>query len=141
MNLFRVFGRNCLKTNHPQTFSLRSFAAKADEFKTSQDEDPDDSDAEEEKPVFRGERPKIKERNVDEKGRGYGTGRRKTSIARVWVYPGCGQVSVNGKNIIDYFQFEHREHSLGVFLHSKTSGFFDVYSTVKGGGKMGNILR
>jgi hypothetical protein len=140
MNLLRIFGRSNFMTIPKKTIYLRTFAAKADEFKVSHDGDEDDSDAEEEKPVFRGERPKIKERNIDAKGRGYGTGRRKTSIARVWVYPGCGQVSVNGKNIIDYFQFDHREHSLGVFLHSKTSGFFDVYSTVKGGGKMGMLL-
>ena len=119
----------------------RSFSEISDNAQTSAAiKDDLDSDDEEERPIFRGERPKIKERKVDELGRGYGTGRRKTSVARVWVKEGCGEVIVNDKNIIDYFQFAHRQHCLEVFWHSKTSGFFDVWCTVKGGGLMGKFF-
>jgi hypothetical protein len=130
----------------PRAFSLfrRSISQIGDNLRPSAaiGDENIDSDDEEERPVFRGERPKIKERKVDELGRGYGTGRRKTSVARVWVKEGCGEVVVNDKNIIDYFQFAHRQHCLEVLWHSKTSGFFDVWCTVKGGGLMGeDIIR
>ncbi|CAM9186554.1 unnamed protein product, partial [Ectocarpus fasciculatus] len=87
--------------------------------------------------IARGELPKIKERNVDATGYAYGTGRRKTSVARVWIREGCGEIVVNGKNFVDYFTQTPREHILESFITSKTSGFFDVRCTTKGGGPMG----
>lgn len=112
--------------------------AKADAINAALDEDLDE--AEELSPHLRGEAPKIREREVDALGRGYGTGRRKTSVARVWVSEGSGVVTVNERSVIDYFDQSQREHSLKVFMHSKTSGFFDVWATVKGGGKMGTCV-
>jgi hypothetical protein len=79
----------------------------------------------------------FKERRVDEFGRAYGTGRRKTSSARVWVFDGSGQITVNKRSFIDYFQPLQREHVLQAFHASKTAGQFDVYCTVKGGGITG----
>eukprot|EP01041_Mallomonas_annulata_P013197 gene13197-27911_t len=79
----------------------------------------------------------IKPRKVDEFGRAYATGRRKTSVARVWIYEGSGQVTVNDRNVIDYFEAMEREHALEAFLASKTAGMFDVWCTVKGGGTSG----
>ena len=67
----------------------------------------------------------------------YATGRRKTSVARVWIKEGSGQFIVNGKNIIDFFQPIQREHTIEPFLVSNTSGLFDVWCTVKGGGISG----
>jgi hypothetical protein len=114
-------------------------SAKSEAISSALDEDLDD--AEELSPHLRGEAPKIRERVVDDLGRGYGTGRRKTSIARVWVSEGSGVVSVNDRSVIDYFDQSQREHSLSVFMHTKTSGFFDVWATVKGGGKMGEFAK
>lgn len=73
----------------------------------------------------------------DALGRIYATGRRKTSVARVWIREGSGQFIVNERNVIDYFQPVQREHILSSFLASKTAGFFDVWCTVKGGGISG----
>ena len=45
----------------------------------------------------------IIEKNIDSLGRAYSTGKRKASIARVWVKRGSGIVKINGKNEKDYF--------------------------------------
>ena len=74
---------------------------------------------------------------IDALGRAYGTGRRKTSVARVWVSEGSGIFTVNDQRFIDYFQPVQREHALGSFLVSNTAGMFDVSCTVKGGGISG----
>ena len=74
---------------------------------------------------------------IDEFGRAYGTGRRKTSIARVWVSRGSGQFIINTKNLVHYFQPIQRSHILSSFIASKTAGIFDVWCTVKGGGISG----
>lgn len=79
----------------------------------------------------------VRERKVDEFGRAYGTGRRKTSVARVWVKEGSGQFVVNDKPLTEFFQPSQREALLEAFLISKTAGLYDVFCTVKGGGMSG----
>lgn len=74
---------------------------------------------------------------IDELGRAYGTGRRKTSVARVWVKEGSGEFKVNDMNLTSYFQPIQREHTLGAFMATQSAGFFDVKCTVKGGGMSG----
>jgi hypothetical protein len=74
---------------------------------------------------------------VDSFGRTYGTGRRKTSVARVWIKEGSGQFIVNNRSAVDYFQPMQREECIGPFIESKTAGLFDVWCTVKGGGMSG----
>jgi small subunit ribosomal protein S9 len=68
----------------------------------------------------------------------YGTGRRKSSIARVFLRPGSGKFTVNGKESDVYFvtaqQRAAAKRSLGVPGIEET---FDVITTVKGGGVMG----
>lgn len=76
---------------------------------------------------------------LDEFGRAYGTGRRKTSVARVWVKEGSGQFTVNGKPLSSFFDQFHRDICLEPFLQTNSSGTYDVYSTVKGGGITGMI--
>jgi hypothetical protein len=77
--------------------------------------------------------------SLDELGRSYATGRRKTSVARVWLKEGSGQFTVNGKNFIDYFQPMQRQEITQPFAASKTSCLFDVFCTVKGGGISGAV--
>ena len=89
------------------------------------------------KKIFPQNVPVEKEAIIDEHGRSYGTGRRKTSVARVWIKDGSGQFVCNGKNILDYFQPSQTQYLLEPFIHSKSGGYFDVYCTVKGGGIMG----
>lgn len=78
---------------------------------------------------------------MDSFGRVYATGRRKTSVARVWVSEGSGQFIINNKNVIDYFDHMQREHTIEPFTVTKTAGLFDVWCTVKGGGISGNKQR
>jgi small subunit ribosomal protein S9 len=79
----------------------------------------------------------LREKKIDDLGRAYGTGKRKTSIARVWVKDGSGIFEINGRRLIDYFTPIPRETCLGAFIASKTVGLFDVFCTVKGGGISG----
>ena len=74
---------------------------------------------------------------IDDQGRSYATGRRKTSVARVWVKEGSGQIVVNDKKLVNYFQTIQREHILSAFLASGSAGLYDVWCTVKGGGISG----
>lgn len=81
---------------------------------------------------------KARVRQVDEKGRAYGTGRRKCSIARVWIEPGEGKFVVNDKQFDVYFpMLDHRAALLRPFSETKTLGLWDVSCTVKGGGFSG----
>ena len=82
-------------------------------------------------------KPQIRERSVDDYGRSYGTGRRKTSAARVWIKEGSGQISINGRSIADYFQFHLRKHALEAMEFTDRAGQFDMMCTVKGGGVAG----
>lgn len=68
----------------------------------------------------------------------YGTGRRKTSCARVFIKPGKGVVTINGKDPDSYFQRDVlRMISLQPLETIGAEGKFDLYITVKGGGKTG----
>ena len=79
-------------------------------------------------------------RQIDEKGRAYGTGRRKCSSARVWIQPGDGKFVVNEKQFDIYFPLiDHRADLLRPFSATKTLGLFDVICTVKGGGVSGEL--
>ncbi|MGQ9736061.1 MAG: 30S ribosomal protein S9 [Thermaceae bacterium] len=70
----------------------------------------------------------------------YGTGRRKTSVARVFLKPGSGNVSVNGQELDEYFQGLVRAVAALEPLQAVDAlGRFDAYITVKGGGKSGQI--
>lgn len=73
-----------------------------------------------------------------ELSRSYGTGRRKNSIARIWLKPGNGKIIVNGKDINDYFVRPVLKMIINQpFDATKTIDQFDVYCTVKGGGLSG----
>lgn len=83
---------------------------------------------------------KARVRQVDDKGRAYGTGRRKCSIARVWIQPGNGKFIVNDKEFDVYFpMLDSRAVLLQPFAETKTLGLWDVSCTVKGGGTTGKL--
>jgi len=68
----------------------------------------------------------------------YGTGRRKTSVARVWVRPGSGRMVVNRRSFEDYFPRETLRMIIAQpFQVTNTSGQFDLIATVAGGGPSG----
>jgi small subunit ribosomal protein S9 len=65
----------------------------------------------------------------------YGTGRRKTSIARVFLRPGSGKFTVNGRAFEGYFVTEQqRIAAKRVLVATDLAATFDVLTTVKGGG-------
>jgi small subunit ribosomal protein S9 len=101
-----------------------------DDMSLLDDDELSEVDEEEEEIIF-------KEPTIDELGRAYGTGRRKTSVARVWIKEGSGEFIVNDREFVNYFQAWQRMHALEVFQASKTAGHFDVWCTVKGGGLSG----
>ena len=68
----------------------------------------------------------------------YGTGRRKSSVARVRIIPGTGNVTINGKDMGEYFGLETLKMIVTQpFGVTKTEGTFDIICTVKGGGVSG----
>ncbi len=68
----------------------------------------------------------------------YATGRRKTSVARVWLKPGSGNIMVNKKSIEDYFGRETSKMIVRQpLVLTENLGKFDVYVNVCGGGPSG----
>ena len=68
----------------------------------------------------------------------YGTGRRKKSVARVRLYPGTGMITINGKDINEYFGLETMNLIVNQpFEVTGTAGKFDIVATVVGGGFSG----
>jgi small subunit ribosomal protein S9 len=79
-----------------------------------------------------------REKKIDAQGRAYGTGRRKNAVARVWVKPGTGKVTVNGRDQSIYFARQTQRLILNQpFLISGRVGQYDAVCTVKGGGLSG----
>ncbi|MBF9033768.1 30S ribosomal protein S9 [Rhodobacterales bacterium HKCCE2091] len=74
----------------------------------------------------------------DALGRSYATGKRKDAVARVWIKPGSGKVTVNGKPIDTYFARPVLQMILRQpFEITGREDQFDVQATVKGGGLSG----
>ena len=68
----------------------------------------------------------------------YGTGRRKHSVARVRVYNGTGKMTINGRDINDYFGLETLKMVVRQPLNATaTLGKVDIVATVEGGGVSG----
>lgn len=70
----------------------------------------------------------------------YATGKRKTSIARTWLRPGNGQITVNGRDLAEYFPIEAQrlilQQPLGM---TNNLSAFDIQVRVKGGGISGQV--
>ncbi|XP_022002790.2 30S ribosomal protein S9, mitochondrial-like [Helianthus annuus] len=82
---------------------------------------------------------KSRVRQVDSQGRAYGTGKRKCSIARVWIEPGECKFVINDKQFDVYFpMLDQRAALLRPLSETKTLGLLDVNCTVKGGGISGD---
>ncbi|MSP21057.1 MAG: 30S ribosomal protein S9 [Alphaproteobacteria bacterium] len=79
-----------------------------------------------------------REAKRDSKGRSYGTGRRKNAIARVWVMPGVGKITVNGRESTTYFARPVLRMMIGQpLVASQRLSEIDVWCTVVGGGLSG----
>ena len=68
----------------------------------------------------------------------YGTGRRKKSVARVRIYPGSGSITINNRDIDEYFGLDTLKLIINQpFGVTGTEGKFDIVANVKGGGMSG----
>ena len=84
--------------------------------------------------------PKTEKIKLDFKESKYATGRRKRSIAKVWLKKGTGKIHVNGKNYDSYFKRDsHRMQLLKPFELINQSTSYDVKCNVKGGGATGQV--
>ena len=80
----------------------------------------------------------LREQEIDAQGRAYATGRRKDAVARVWIKPGTGKITVNGKDQETYFARPTLRLVINQpFAISDREGQYDVIATVKGGGLSG----
>ncbi|MEK9673887.1 MAG: 30S ribosomal protein S9 [Rhodospirillaceae bacterium] len=78
------------------------------------------------------------EPKIDEHGRSYATGRRKDAVARVWIKPGPGKITVNGRELEIYFARPVLRMMIKQpFETVERLGQYDVMCTVKGGGLSG----
>ncbi len=80
----------------------------------------------------------LREQELDAQGRAYATGRRKDAVARVWIKPGKGTITVNGKDQEVYFA----RPTLRLIINqpfgiTERDGQYDVIATVRGGGLSG----
>src|SRR5499426_1126547 len=79
-----------------------------------------------------------RERKVDAQGRSYATGKRKDAIARVWLKPGSGKITVNGRDSTVYFARPVLRMMINQpFSVVNRAGQYDVVCSVSGGGLSG----
>ena len=80
----------------------------------------------------------LRQQEIDNLGRAYATGRRKDAVARVWVKPGTGKITVNGRDQEIYFARPTLRLVINQpFGVTDREGQYDVIATVKGGGLSG----
>jgi small subunit ribosomal protein S9 len=80
----------------------------------------------------------LREQIIDAQGRAYATGRRKDAVARVWIKPGTGKITINGRDLEVYFARPTLRLVINqVFGVAEREGQYDVVATVKGGGLSG----
>jgi small subunit ribosomal protein S9 len=78
------------------------------------------------------------EPKIDELGRAYATGKRKNAIARVWIKPGPGKITVNGREVETYFARPVLRMIINqAFTVSDRVGQYDITASVTGGGLSG----
>ncbi|HEY0626017.1 MAG TPA: 30S ribosomal protein S9 [Allosphingosinicella sp.] len=99
------------------------------------DETPDDNGASTQGPQMEAV---LREQQLDAQGRAYATGRRKDAVARVWLKPGTGKITVNGRDQEVYFARPTLRLVINqVFDVADRKDQYDVVATVKGGGLSG----
>ncbi len=84
------------------------------------------------------QRAPLRAQELDKYGRAYATGRRKDAVARVWLKPGTGKITINGRDQEIYFARPTLRLVINqVFGITEREGQYDVICTVKGGGLSG----
>ena len=91
-----------------------------------------------EAPVRTGPAAVLREKEIDAQGRAYATGRRKDAVARVWLKPGSGKITINGRDQEIYFARPTLRLVINQpFGVAGREGQYDVVCTVTGGGLSG----
>jgi small subunit ribosomal protein S9 len=89
-------------------------------------------------PALKVETAEYKSKGPDKTGFYWGTGRRKSSVARVRIRPGKGALVINEKELDNYFPLtEHRNAVVSPLKAMDVQGKFDIYANVQGGGITG----
>jgi len=77
-------------------------------------------------------------KKVDAQGRAYATGKRKDAVARVWIKPGTGRITVGGKDFTEYFARPVLQMILQQpIIAANRAGQYDIVATASGGGLSG----
>ncbi len=80
----------------------------------------------------------VYEQKIDAQGRAYATGKRKDAIARVWLKPGTGKITINGREFATYFARPVLQMVMQQpIVTANRDGQYDIVATVKGGGLSG----
>ena len=80
----------------------------------------------------------LAEPKIDPQGRAYATGKRKNAVARVWIRPGAGRITVNGRGLETFFARPVLRMIINQpFVAVQRDGQYDVVCTVSGGGLSG----
>lgn len=88
--------------------------------------------------VSEAEAPRVYVQKLDAQGRSYATGKRKDAVARVWIKPGSGKVTVNGKEFREYFARPVLQLIVEQPLNAaERREQYDIVATVAGGGLSG----
>jgi len=112
-------------------------AAKAAEPVAVEEANAEEASAEVAAPVAEAEVILV-EPKIDDLGRAYATGKRKDAVARVWIKPGSGKITVNGRTVETYFARPVLRMMINQpFGVSERADQYDVNCTVKGGGLSG----
>ncbi|WP_174279756.1 30S ribosomal protein S9 [Sphingomonas bacterium] len=111
--------------NQQREAAVASSDERADQYLTGQIDEPV-------------QRAPLREQELDKQGRAYATGRRKDAVARVWLKPGSGKITINGRDSLIYFARPTLRLVINqVFGITDREGQYDVNCTVKGGGLSG----
>ena len=90
------------------------------------------------KPATAAPETRVYEKKIDAQGRAYATGKRKNAVARVWIKPGAGRMTVNGRDIAVYFARPVLRMLLSQpFQVCNRLNQYDVICSVVGGGLSG----
>ncbi len=82
--------------------------------------------------------PETLEPKLDAQGRAYATGKRKDAIARVWIKPGAGRITINGRDWVTYFARPVLRMIIDQpLVAAERKDQYDIWCTVKGGGLSG----
>ncbi len=118
------------ETSAPAAAAATADAAPAAEADAAADEAP--------VPVNNNPVTPLREQQLDKFGRAYATGRRKDAVARVWLKPGSGKITVNGRDQEVYFARPTLRLVINQpFGITERVGQYDIVATVKGGGLSG----